>query len=132
MSSTYRVLCLSHDPSVVAADGDWSRPEHAEAAIRDGIEGHEDCDLLIGRYSYPLVEVGCPATPPAPRVSQHRCGYHPHHTAWVDVTWLWLLALAQQQPDGTPLARAAARARACWAPERLYRLRNELDFEGRA
>lgn len=131
MSSTFRVLCLSHDPAIVAADGDWNRPEMAEAAIRDGIEGHENCDLVIGRYSYPLVELGCPPSSSAPRVGQHRCGYHPHNTNWADITWLWLLALAQQEPDDSPLRRAAARARDCWSTERLYRLRNEFDFEGR-
>jgi hypothetical protein len=56
VSSTYRVLCLSHDPAIVAAD-DFQRPEQAEEAIRDGMtNGHEHCDLMIGRYSYPLVD----------------------------------------------------------------------------
>ena len=52
MSSSYAVLCLSHDPAVIAADSEWNRPEQAEQAIRDGIASHEHCDLLIGRYSY--------------------------------------------------------------------------------
>ena len=56
MSSTYRVLCLSHDPAIVAAD-DYQRPETAEAAITEGIAEHAGCDLVIGRYSYPLVEL---------------------------------------------------------------------------
>jgi hypothetical protein len=123
MSSTYRVLCLSHDPAMVAADGDWNRASMAEEAIAAGVEGHEQCDLLIGRYSYPLVEVGCPATKDNP--GPHRCIHG--GTQWADVDWLRLLAIAQREPSDTELGRAAEEAgRRCWSPERLRRLGPEL------
>lgn len=124
MSSTYRVLCLSHDPATIAADGDWNRAHMAEEAITAGIEGHEQCDLLIGRYSYPLVEVGCPA-------SKDRRGKQPcihGSTHWVDVVWLRLLAVALREPTSTDLRHAADEAaRNCWTPERVRRLGPELD-----
>jgi hypothetical protein len=123
MSSTYRVLCLSHDPAMVAADGDWNRASMAEEAIAAGVEGHETCDLLIGRYSYPLVEVGCPATKDGP--GSYRCIHG--GTQWADVDWLRLLAIAQREPADTDLGRAAEEAgRRCWSPERLRRLGPDL------
>lgn len=125
MSSTYRVLCLSHDPAIVAADGDWNRPEFAEAAIREGIEGHETCDLLLGRYSYPLVEVGCPANPK--RDDGLACGWH-SRTQWVDRGWLQLLYLAQHEPSGKLLAGVKDQTRfRCWTPQRLHRIADDLD-----
>lgn len=115
MSSTYPILCLSHDPAIIAHDPGWNRPEQAEEAIRAGVQGHEDCDLMIGRYSYPLVELGCPAT----------CKYH-GHTEWTDREWLILLAAAYQSDD--PAVRQAAKDghHHCLSWDRLRRLRVEL------
>jgi hypothetical protein len=123
MSSTYRVLCLSHDPAMVAADGDWNRASMAEEVIAAGVEGHEQCDLLIGRYSYPLVEVGCPAS--KDRRFKHPCVHG--GTQWVDVAWLALLAVAQQDPsraEAPSALRVVAREAGarCWSPERVRRL----------
>ncbi|GAB3156369.1 hypothetical protein GCM10027258_62700 [Amycolatopsis stemonae] len=128
MSSTYRLLCLSHDPAIELdlefSSGSGGR-ERAEAAVLGGVAGHEACDLLIGRYSYPLVELGCPD-----RSRGHRGGYHPHHTVWVDAIWIKLLALAQQAPEGSPQRQLAERAPmpGCWWPERLARLSTVLDL----
>ena len=129
MSSTYRVLCLSHDPAIVAAD-DFQRPEHAEAAIAEGIAEHADCDPMIGRYSYPLVELGCPSTrgrSTPPRPNGITCCHG--STDWTDRDWLWIHAAANQSPD--PAMRAAiekGHQQQCLPWERLRRLRNELDF----
>jgi hypothetical protein len=128
VSSNYSVLCLSHDPAIIVHDPGYNRPEQAEAAIRDGINGHESCDLMIGRYSYPLVELGCPAAPGRPerlRPSVVTC-YH-GDTAWIDRDWLWILAAAYQSPD--PDLRAAiekGHRQQCLPWERLRRLRVEL------
>lgn len=127
MSSTYRVLCLSHDPALIIETADWNRPEHAEGAIRDGITGHTDCDLMIGSYSYPLVELGCPRTfdrPEQLRGSVLRCTHG--STQWVDKEWLLLLAAAYQSDD--PAMRAAIEAghHGCLPWDRLRRLRVEL------
>lgn len=127
MSSTYRVLCLNHDPAIIAADRDWNRREMAEAAIQAGIEGHEKCDLLIGRYSYPLVEVGCPPNPR--RDGGLACGWH-SSTNWIDRDWLKLLWHAQHQ-EGQPLIAAVGHQHEfrCWSPQRLDRIAYELGID---
>lgn len=127
MSSVYRVLCLSHDPAIVTGD-EYSRPDPAVAAIVSGIDGHQGCDLLVGRYSYPLIEVGCPPTIGPERAGRRRCYSH-STTEWVDVAWLRILAAVHQ--SGTERMRALARESrlGCWSWERLRRLRDELSID---
>lgn len=127
MSSIYRVLCLSHDPAITTG-AEYDRPETAAAAIAVGVDGHSDCDLLIGRYSYPLIEVGCPPSTGPQRAGGHRC--YPHSvTEWVDAAWLRILAAAHQ--SGTEVMRrlASETRLACWSWERLRRLRDELSID---
>jgi len=55
---------MSHDPGLVI-DTNWQDPRLLEAALSDPasspeLEAHTGCDLLGGRYSYPLIEVYCP------------------------------------------------------------------------
>lgn len=127
MSSTYRVLCLSHDPAVIAADGDWNRREMAEAAIAEGIEDHGNCDLMIGRYSYPLVSLGCPSSAPKRDGHAGRCCHR--DTLWIDSAWLRLLLVAQREAmQGVIRVAADAAGSRCWTPARLERLRNELNL----
>ncbi|MFE7072683.1 hypothetical protein ACFU96_21635 [Streptomyces sp. NPDC057620] len=133
MSSNYSVLCLSHDPAIIAHDPGFNRPEQAEAAIADGITGHENCDLMIGRYSYPLVELGCPRSADQPehlRPGVLRC-YH-GSTQWTDREWLLLLAAAYQSEDQSEdqAVREAVKAghHGCLPWERLRRLRLELNI----
>lgn len=126
MSSAYRVLCVSHDPALTY--GEYRTPGEAEAAIQGGIEEHARCDLLIGRYSYPLVEVGCPAWAEPDRAGQSRCTSH-SNTQWVDVVWLRILAGVHQ--SGTDRMRELADASQLrhWSRERLRRLRGELGID---
>jgi len=126
VSSTYRIFCLSHDPAVEAvplSDG-WNSSAAAEQAAINGVPGHEECDVLILRYSGALVEIGCPNRRQDPHGRRH-----PHATQWVDAIWLKLLSLAQRAPEGSPQRVLAERAPmpGCWWPERLRRLRVELD-----
>lgn len=131
MSSTYRILCLSHDPAILLDEGQEFHSgsggrERAEAAVLDGIKGHEGCDLAIGRYSYPLVEVGCPNR------ANHPGGFHPHGTQWTDAEWLALLLVSSSANPDPQMKKAVARAQrnvGCWTFERLNRLRFELDTE---
>lgn len=130
MSSAYYILCLSHDPAITVNDPGYQSAEAAEAAIRDRPEGtaHSHCDLVIGRYSYPLVEIGCPNSgdqAPSLRPGVLRC-FHAG-TKWIDKDWLLLLAAAYQSDD--PLVRNAVKAgnHSCLPWERLRRLRVELD-----
>jgi hypothetical protein len=123
VSSTYRVLCLSHDPAIIAADGDWRRPDAAEQAIANGIDGHDGCDLMIGRYSYPLVAVGCPPSAPNRHPGSSCCH---SGTMWIDSDWVRLLAAVQQGPDGHASRIAGSGHFQCWTSSRLRRLRLEL------
>ena len=130
MSSTFRILCLNHDPAIDVG-GEWhsSRDGHITApaiasdpTAHETTETHVGCDLVVGRYSYPLVEVCCPA-------GRHKGLYHPR-PVWVEAGWLRLLWHAQQAPEGSPLREATAGpAMACWPPERLGKLRRELGIE---
>lgn len=127
MSSTYRILCLSHDPAIDTG-AEYGQPEPAAAAVSAGIDDHRDCDLLIGRYSYPLVEVGCPPTSGPERAGRHRCYVH-STTEWVDVAWLRLLLAVHRNGTKETHELASASKLACWPYERLRRLRAELDID---
>jgi hypothetical protein len=126
VSSVYRVLCLSHDPAITT-EAEYSRPELAIAAVDSGIDGHADCDLLLGRYSYPLVEVGCPPTIGPERAGRHRCYAH-SVTEWVDVAWLRILAAVHQSGTEDVRTLAGETQLAHWSWERLRRLRDELNI----
>jgi hypothetical protein len=126
MSSVYRVLCLSHDPAIEV--GRWEnhgRDAAIAAAASRTIEGHESCDLMVGRYSYPLIELCCPATPGALAHGRHST------PQWADADWLRLLALAidLNEPDLASAVVDLVR-RGCWTAQRLSRLRGELGLQG--
>lgn len=120
MSSDYHALCVSHDPAIVI-DGGWRQPEQALAAVarrqeHEALRVHAACDLLIGRYSYPLIEVCCPG-------GNHPPLLHPAER-WVDADWLRLLHYAYLSKDAEMLA--AAQSLQCWSAMRVGRLRVEL------
>lgn len=120
MSSSYYVLCLSHDPATTVRE--TSSAEAAAEAIRSGIDGHPGCDLLIERVSGGPAEYGCP--PHEARAAGPRCIHR--DVEWGDVDWLRLLGRAQQSPDRA-VAEAVRRGRfGCWTPDRLNRLRHPL------
>lgn len=128
MSSVYRILCLSHDPAIafggVEERGvEWNAPEPALEAIRyrnnGAAEAHPHCDLIVGRYSAPLIEVCCPAG----RSNDPHHGSSHRGDLWIDASWLRLLALAK------PEHVTAARLRSCWGRELAWGLRYELDLE---
>jgi len=127
MSSTHHILCVSHDPAIVIGGEGWNNA--AEAIERAGDPGrfpdmaeHKDCDLLVGRYSYPLVEVGCP-----PRENSTTGCMHVH-AQWLRVEWVRLLA-ASLDAESAPLRAAVeelTQRHRCWSRERIQRLRSEL------
>ena len=131
MSSVYRVLCLSHDPAIELTE-EWrsganGRDEIITAVLdRSGTElrSHPHCDLMVGKYSYPLVEVCCPVPATAPPTNLRNCCHA--YPQWIDVKWLRLLFHAYAE-HGSPVADAAAEmCRGCWSRERVRRLRTLL------
>jgi len=119
MSSVYRLLCLSHDPAIPVEHPEWPSFQPALAAAKDRTlvpTEHKTCDLLIGQYSYPLIEVCCPASR---SMGTAHPGCH-SDDRWIDAGWLRLLALAD------PAAVGAARVPDCWTRDVALRLRYEL------
>ena len=130
MSSTYKILCLSHDPAIVVVDVGWVEPEFAVAAANNRAtnavlaDDHATCDLLIGEYSHPLVEVCCPSHLNARGERVHSA------PRWVDRNWLILLYRAlTAQPDQMLSKATEAFVGRCWTWERLTRLAPHLGIE---
>lgn len=120
MSSQYKLICLTHDPGIEVGDeADWRKPEMAIGAIvmRSGpAEEHKACDLVVGRYSYPLIEVACLGVPD----SVAHGGYHAMHPMWFKTGWLRLLHHSRMNDDATD--RIVGNAAGCWPGARLDRL----------
>lgn len=119
MSSNYHPICLSHDRALVI-DKNLSYDEAKAFADRDSLDGHQRCDIVVGRFSYPLIEVACLGRQlPGPTGCKSRHG----SIEWIDSDWLRLLYAATPHVDTDVLRRHAF---GCWTPERLHRLRDEL------
>jgi hypothetical protein len=125
VSSAYYLLCLSHDPALVL-DHDFgcngikalSTREHDVHGEHDVFARHPECDLVAGRYSYPLIEVGCFGRQlPGPT------GCRGHHNAvdWTEATVLRLLSAASGKVDEKLIEPFT-----CWPANRLAKLRCEL------
>lgn len=130
MSSTYAILCMSHDPAIEAVDE--RSAEEAISWAAAGLSEHPNCDLLVARYSGGIIQVGCPgvATPPDGRLA------HRGHPGWHrDIIWAeaGLLrvaaAVVQTEDDGHAevLTKSLKRMPMCWTVERLRRLRHVLE-----
>lgn len=122
MSSDYHAICLNHDPAMVVYDLEWSNPGDAEDAIKnreahDWLTLHLACDLVIGRWSGGIVELGCPP-------GSHQGAYHAR-VEWIEVSWLRLL-LDAYGTTGMAQAIFGARLPSCWTEQRLVRLGNLL------
>lgn len=124
MSSLYRFLCMNHDPAIEFGPEDVYSVSRIEdlARARQWSEDvpwsdHAQCDVLIGRYSSPLIEVGCvPGFSGCP-------GWH-SDMQWVRREWLWLAYSALNLTGGVhDAAKAIPR---CWTPSRLARLAPHL------
>ncbi|MFZ3473127.1 hypothetical protein ACODT3_10665 [Streptomyces sp. 4.24] len=122
MSSTYYILCLSHDPATT--EGESYTFEEAEQRVTAGLETHPNCDLAISRSSGSIVEVACLTS------KDRKADLHCYHSGliWADANWLRLLAAAHQSTDPAVRDVATKRGHRCWPPERIQRLRLELDL----
>jgi hypothetical protein len=131
VSSVYHVLCMSHDPAIQVARWENDGRDEAIAAALDpasheDLVRHEHCDLLVGRYSYPLVELCCPA--------RRGMGLaHGRHSGeqWIDKDYLLLLSAAMDVEGNEALDAAVERVTrfGCWTEQRIRRLRIELGIE---
>lgn len=117
MSSIYRILCLSRDPAIDASPHDVNNHDEALAMLTS-LEGHPHCDLVIGRYSYPLIEVTCP--PSSDRGHVHSVPVS------IDTPWLRLLLAAGAAAPDPALTLAIKGLPRCWSSERVMRLAHEL------
>lgn len=124
MSSTYRLLCLDHDPAIAVGHAEFTTPGAALAAVDQPTEqlagDHRDCDLVVGRWSGDLVELACPSH-----------DYHPRDAKWVDADWLRLLLAAGNTAHSKSSWLHVAldrlhNVRRCWTFDRLLRLRHQL------
>lgn len=90
----------------------------------EALRNHPDCDIMAGRFSYPLIELGCFGMD----IDEYRRGcYYHRNVIWADYKWLKLLCYASLHTDDDNVAKAVADlGRLCWTPQRMYRLRTEL------
>jgi hypothetical protein len=128
VSSTYSIFCMSHDPAIDLPD--LPGVEESIEWARDGFGPHPSCDLLVGRYSGGLIEVGCPGAREPGITPGHRghSGWH-RDTIWADAALLRVAAAAlEEEWDGrsTAIQHALAKLPMCWTLARLHRLRDIL------
>lgn len=121
---------MNHDPAIVI-DHDWHTAAEAIAVACDPASHelaapHKNCDLLVGRYSYPLVEICCP---PRKDVTGPHATYVHAEPRWIDAGWLHLLSAAKTADQTPRLTEAIRRIRGCWTVARLERLRGELRID---
>jgi len=117
VSSSYHVMCLSHDPAIFVA-GDFNSRREADSAISVGFESHPGCDFLIMRMSGAPVEFTCTGQTDACRHD---------YAEDVDADWLRILRYFQPTEDLEYLAklRMSHRLRH-WTDKRLERLAAHL------
>lgn len=134
MSSTYRIVCMNHDPAIetevhetntlTAALSYIDQPNAMDIGDQhrwlDSLEPHKRCDLLIARLSGSWVEFTCPPLRPT-------WGCQSHHSVpnTERVDWLRLLYYARQShtPASSPLELGVSRFdTGCWGPRRVERL----------
>lgn len=125
MSSNYHLLCMNHDPALVI-DVDSQSIDITSGLVESMRQGalvpghghdyllvHKDCRLMIGRYSYPLIELGC----------LEGMGHGHSGIRWIDADVIRLLAYIEWSDDTYDLTRPFKR---CFPKEVIDRLRHEV------
>jgi hypothetical protein len=118
VSSRYTIICLTHDPAINESGSDWGDLESALGHVLLGTgpaEAHRSCDVVIGRWSYPLIEVYCPPTFNRPASACAHSGVRD-----TPVGWLRLLHHSRINDDQTD--RLVGHDASCWTAARLDRL----------
>lgn len=132
MSSTYNLICASHDPALVIGEDyhefNFPMEQAGTRNNRDALGEHAYCDLLVGRFSYPLIEVACPGG------ATCKPGFHSwQYDSWVKVGWLRLL-YAVYTTNTTALGAYNIEKLAipcCWTRTRVLRLGKLLEMPER-
>lgn len=122
MSSVYRLMCLSHIPVIGVVDREWESGNNGFAASEQALlkkdygDFHTDkCDIVIGRFSYPLIEVG------------YIQKYNPNKVEWIDhdyIVAIFHAALSTQQPVLAKLNKLEF-----WTADRLASISTELRLD---
>jgi hypothetical protein len=124
VSSNYHLICLGHDPALVIGS-EFGHDEITRLTSRDheALDTHQHCDIMAGRWSGALVEVGCYGITLGDR---RGCkGYH-RGVTWTDKDWLHLLHAATTPPNRVDDDTLRSFTSQCWPLDRLRRLRYHL------
>lgn len=129
MSSTYGLICLNHEPAIEFGDRESVYdPEPMIAAAKypadhEAASGHERCDLVVARYSYPIVEILCPGK----GERALGCRWHDKPVGISD-DHMRLLIAAYQSSDVPDWVTEPFSSR-CWKRDRVLRLGPLLGLE---
>lgn len=122
MSSSYRILCVSHTPALEVATGDngwdWNRPEQALDAIANRTSRarahHPGCDLIVSENCGTVF--WCP-----PNI---HCTHHTPES--IDGQWVSHLIAAWREDS---LSKRPNQLERCWRSRRLASLASYYDME---
>jgi hypothetical protein len=122
MSSSFYVLCMSHDPATQICE--LRQDSDMRNALTMGVVGHMKCDTVLMRVSGAPVEFGCPG------IRNSQCRGH-REIEWIDADVLRLLYYVRDDQRIAVETLYHKSAFRCWtAGDRLNRLRFELAIEG--
>lgn len=130
MSSTYRGICLNHAPALeFPVDSTYQNLTDFAAMVQLGndlpirgrsdtleIRAHAGCDVVIGSYSYPLINIYC-----LPNLDHLH--FKPEPFSAKDLNHLWHLLNSDRRADRREARRTMANLPTpCWGPDRLNML----------
>ena len=111
VSSTWNLICLSHDPAIRLDGYDFADWHSVERATREheALASHQTCDIIAGRYSGGLVELGCFGAIKGNGLSPQCSGYH-NGVIWYKADVLRLVHAVYQQRSKAISGSASAPA----------------------
>jgi hypothetical protein len=115
MSSSYYILCMSHDPATVVSES--STEQTAIELVGEGFETHPSCDFLVMRVSGAPVEFTCTGDTAA-------CLHSHEQTA--DADWLRVMQKLEELASAETEIMRRRHTLKCWSKERMHRLRSRL------
>lgn len=122
MSSSFRPICLNHDPAILIGVDGFPDYDNVAEALAAGWAEHPRCLVIIGQWSGGLVELICPGSErnsPAEGL-RHRQSQHPAvhlYDREVEPVWLRYLAMSGE------IVRSAAGSTGCWTYDTAVKLK---------